>query len=243
MNENDHRSAGNNRLAGLARPASLMRFLRARPPEEPQASWFGRVQMMLPGEEWPSTDDRAWWPLLQVDCRELPYGPPTLAGIEFLTVFVDPTVESLGLSSGIEAGWLLRTYSSIFDLVQVAEPERQAATNPHDPRHPTPPPKAKPIDWTLINTDYPAWECLMNLPNWQDFVDEDKERAIPVEGTKIGGWPFVIQQDPWESIAVDHVLQLDSHDDAGWSWGHGGIAYIGRRVQPPGDWLLTWQTY
>lgn len=227
----------------LARSASRMQFLQTRPPGDPLASWFGRARMALPDEDWPRFGNRLAWPLLQVNCRELPYRPDTLSDIEFLTLFVDPAdpLPTVPVAPNGEH-WLLRTYSSISELVPLDEPALQPVARPGNPRYPVPPPRAKPVAWTFLPVDYPASETLMNLPNWREYESiEDDERLVPSEGTKVGGWPFPVQSDPWEAVDIEHIIQIDSHYEAGWNWGDNGMAFLGRRIDDPDTWVLTWQ--
>ena len=227
----------------LARTASLMRFLRTQPPEDPSLSWFGRVRMALPDEDWPDNGTQLMWPLLQVNCRELPYKPTGLDGVEFLALFVSPGIlPSEGAPNGDR--WLLRTYTSMTDLVEIAEPELQPYVDPNNRWYPIDPPRARAVEWTLIEKDYPAHDTLMNLPNSGEIsamVDTDDHRT-PSEGTKIGGWPFAVQSNPWEFQDVEHIIQIDSHHDAGWGWADNGMGYIGRRNDASDGWIFTWQT-
>lgn len=229
--------------AQFARPANLLQFLQTRPPEDPAVSWFARVRMGLPGESWPMTGDRLWWPAMQVNCRELPHLPDVLSNTALLTLFIDPGAEFLDDHTANGDGWLLRAYSSMRDLVELDEPELLPFAYPHNPRYPVSPLRPKPVGWTLIEVDYPGWETLTDMPNWRDIWtnDEDDSPPIQAEGTKIGGWPFEVQNNPWYGIDVEHVIQFDSQD-TGWSWGHGGMAFIGRKPDEPAEWFLTWQT-
>lgn len=43
-------------FSSWARPASAARLGGLRPPQDPLASWFGRVQVALPGEDWSATN-------------------------------------------------------------------------------------------------------------------------------------------------------------------------------------------
>ena len=227
----------------LARSASLMQFQQTRPSEDPTASWFGRVRMALPDQDWPYDGTQLMWPLLQVNCRELPYKPSGLHGIEFITLFFSPGIlPDEGAPNGDR--WLLRVYPSLTDLVEIAEPGLHPYVDPNNRWYPIDPPRARAVEWTLIEKDYPDHDSLMSLSNWSEIsaLVDTEDHKTPSEGTKIGGWPFAVQSDPWESQDVEHILQFDSHPDASWIWADNGMGYIGRRNDASDGWIFTWQS-
>jgi hypothetical protein len=63
-------------FSSWARPASAARLGGVGPPQDPLASWFGRVQVALPGEDWPTTNGAPTLALAQLNLRELPCPPP-----------------------------------------------------------------------------------------------------------------------------------------------------------------------
>ncbi len=77
----------------LARPASRIvldgRLTREHPVD---ASWFGRVNLALPGEEWPAADGMPMTPVAQLNLREAPHVPPALADLAMLAIFFGPDV-------------------------------------------------------------------------------------------------------------------------------------------------------
>jgi hypothetical protein len=61
------------------------------PKASPLASWFGRVRVALPGEDWPATNGAPMLALAQLNLRELPCPPlQVLADVALLTVFLGP---------------------------------------------------------------------------------------------------------------------------------------------------------
>ena len=46
-----------------------------RPEENSDASWFGRVNLAAPGEEWPLTEGKPMHALCQINVEELPFRP------------------------------------------------------------------------------------------------------------------------------------------------------------------------
>lgn len=76
--------------ARLARPASRLVLGDAYEPPARADSWFGRVTLGEPQEQWPVSNGRLMWPLLQIVVRELPYCPPGLLDLALIRVFIDP---------------------------------------------------------------------------------------------------------------------------------------------------------
>ncbi len=76
----------------LARPASRIvldgRLTREHPVD---ASWFGRVNLALPGEAWPAADGLLMTPVAQINLREAPHVPPALADLAMLAIFFGRT--------------------------------------------------------------------------------------------------------------------------------------------------------
>lgn len=95
-------------------------------PQEPDTdqlrSWFGRVEVGLPGEVWPEWNGKPMVPLLQLNCAELPFPVEELADIEVLTVFGTRfnKYDFDLLPNG--AGWTIRSYSSREKLVPLKFP-------------------------------------------------------------------------------------------------------------------------
>ena len=59
-----------------------------RPPDDPLASWFGRVNVCAPDESWPTMDGEPMHALCQINLTGLPFRPPRLDDIEFVTLFI-----------------------------------------------------------------------------------------------------------------------------------------------------------
>lgn len=216
------------------RPASRMILGGFRPPSDPAASWFGRVNLALPDEGWPMLEGRAILPLCQINVSELPYAPDGLAGVALLTLFVnDVSFEWDGRSDGRRLpmpgapngeGWMLRTYSSLSSLVPLEAPEKFAA------------PRAFPVRWELVE-DFPGWDDAPHVARVEGLAN--------VHATKVGGWPSPVQADvSWDAARVEYVFQIDSEEKAGWAWGDAGTGYFGRNTGTARDtWQLSWQSY
>ncbi len=73
----------------LSRRASRAVVGGFRPPSDPLASWFGRVNVALPGEDWPTSAASPMMPLVQFNLAELPFRPESIADIAMITLFID----------------------------------------------------------------------------------------------------------------------------------------------------------
>jgi uncharacterized protein YwqG len=220
----------------LARRASLMVVGGFRPPQEPSASWFGRVRLALPGEVWPAHNEKPMLPLCQINCVELPHVPHALSDIALITVFI--TRDDLPIDAPNGDRWELRAYKSLEGLVEVAGPESDGLIKPF------------PVRWEPCEADYPCQDDVpVELPAEVDekYYDlfENQRRS------KVGGWPSLIQSEiywaPWNKhpASPEYVFQIDSEEKAGWMWGDTGTGYFGRGVTGAAkdEWALAWQCY
>jgi uncharacterized protein YwqG len=221
----------------VKRRAIVMEIGGFQPPENPKASWFGKVAFGLPGEEWPMVDDNLpMIPLAQINLAELPFCPPRLEDVEFLTIFIDPDTDG-----GDENGstWCVRAYPNLDALAPLEAPEELASDIIALPMRPK-----------VIEEDYPCYDNMADdIP---DDVAESYENDFEnVSGFKLGGWPSLIQGPiHWPSEAdkiaqPEYVFQIDSTEEGQWIWGDGGVAYFGRGTAPDheDEWFFVWQSY
>lgn len=217
----------------LCRPASKMIIGGKRPPESPYTSWFGRVTLSQPGEDWPTWRGRPMAPLIQILVDELPFKPSGLADISIIQVYIDP--EDYGLDAENGEGWLIKTFRSLSDLSPVHQAPIQSSI------------KAFPGSWVRIDQDFPSYEDLP--PDFPDELDESYfENFEHNDGTKVGGWPTNIQSEIFwgplnrHPIEPEYLFQIDSEPKAGWAWGDGGVGYFGRGTGRHRDkWAMSWQ--
>ena len=206
-----------------------------RPTDDPKASWFGKVAFGLPNELWPVTESgRLMTPLAQINLAELPFRPPRLDDIDFLTVFIDPSNPG---EWGEKQTWCLRTCRDLAALVPLAMP--------HDLDSNT---KAFQMKPTLVEEDYPVFDDVAG-----EIQDELEDSYIDefdnAGGFKLGGWPTLIQSEIYWAPLNRHpakpefVFQIDSTIKGNWHWGDRGVGYFGRGTVEgcENDWALTWQ--
>jgi hypothetical protein len=227
--------------AQLRRRAIRMNLGGIRPPESPLASWFGKVLVALPGENWPAGEKgQPMHAICQINLTELPFRPTLLQDTAFLSVFIDP--ESHYDRGGVPNGtcWLLRAYKTLEHLRPVQIPEAHFAIKP------------LPLTPEIIEQDYP---CHDNVP-WEilDWFNNHGEKYYDhfstTNGLKLGGWPSLVQSELyWEYNQLpsqpDFTFQIDSEEKAGWYWGDAGVVYFGRGMAPGQEdtWSIDAQCY
>jgi hypothetical protein len=219
----------------LKRRAIVMDVGGFRPPEDPAVSWFGKVDLALPGEQWPESGGQPMYALCQINLSELPFRPPHLDDLAMITVFIGPSDLPVDQSNG--DNWCLRTYTDIAVLCPIQTPAGRPEI------------KAFPLKPRVVEADFP---CLDDVSeSGADVGDEEEhsQRCPNANGLKFGGWPTLIQSTiSWSAsdedrISPQYVFQIDSCEKAHWQWGHGGVGYFGRGSAEghSDEWTLTWQ--
>lgn len=205
---------------------------------DPCWSWFGKVDLSLPGETWPTHNNELLSPLAQINLTPFPFRPPHLSDVEIITVFINEAeLPSSDEPNG--AGWCLRAYRSFADLIPLAKPEELKSDL-----------KAFPLKPAIIEIDYPCHEDVdIELP--EELDDNYADHFKTIEGFKLGGWPFLIQSEiywaPWNKHPAkpEYVFQIDSCEKGQWQWGDSGVGYFGRGTEPGHEntWTMSWQCY
>jgi hypothetical protein len=215
----------------IARPASLARSIAGRADPDPFGSWLGRVTALARGAEWPTFEGKPMVGITQLNLRDAPFVPAELEGIGLLALFLaedddDGLVVPDGRPNG--DGWLLMTCGPEVELIE-AKPVQLRGLRP------------RPIAWELID-DLPAWDDIAMTPEGEAIEalleDEEYEAAVgsAKEGTKLGGWPSLIQGEVTWSPAgdpapnVSFCLQFDSDETVGLNLWDSGVIHIGRAV-------------
>ena len=212
----------------IRKKASVFEIGGFRPPEDPLTSWFGKVNVALPGEEWPLSNGLPMLALAQINLTELPYVPEELSDLQLITVFIDSKELPIDAPNGDK--WQLRAYNDLSELVPITEPKD---TNTWL--------KAFPMKATIVDKDYPCWEDVEDCP---DELDDDYyDHFENVVGFKIGGWPSIIQSGaPWKESQF--AFQIDTTQKGNWMWGDNGVGFFGRGLDQNKDtWTLDWECY
>lgn len=222
--------------ARLRRRAIRMEIGGFRPPEGPAGSWFGRVNLALPGEGWPMSEGKPLHALAQIDLTELPFRPPHLDDLAMIAIFIGDEPPYGDRRNG--DGWCLRAYPDLAALVPFAP----AGTGSRIRQFPMRP--------VVLDDDYPGWDDVAF--DLAGEIDESYHDLFQTQdGFKLGGWPTLIQGEiEWphgngHPRAPEYVFQIDSTDKGGWSWADSGVGYFGRGTAPGhrDRWTLAWQCY
>ena len=220
------------------RQAITMEIGGFRPSDDPAASWFGRVNLCASGETWPTQHGRPMHALAQLNLTELPFRPPSLEDIDFITVFIGPEMLPINNEEN-GSNWLLRAYKKVEDLRPLEKAEFTSSIKPFQMRP------------RIIESDFP---CLDDLPftlreqieiEW--YLDQFENHP----GFKLGGWPYLIQSEiswaPYKQHPAKpkYVFQIDTTEKGNWMWGDNGVGYFGRGTSEgkTDHWFLDWQCY
>jgi hypothetical protein len=222
--------------ARLRRRAIRMEIGGFRPPDGSGGSWFGRVNLALPGEGWPTSDGQPLHALAQIDLTQLPYRPPRLDDVAMVTVFIADPPPYEDEPNG--DGWCLRAYPDLARLVPLDPVDTGSSLRPF------------PMRPEIVEDDYPGHDDMPGeIPG--DVRDEFGETFRTAEGFKLGGWPLLVQSEiEWGAWGEhpgrpEYIFQIDSTGKGGWMWGDSGVGYFGRGTQPghTDEWTLSWQCY
>jgi hypothetical protein len=191
-------------------------------------SRLGNVLALGVDETWPTTAEGVPLDgLMQVDLTALPYVPPELQGLAFLTVFWDQD----GLGDGGSVA-LVREYTDLTKLRPVNPSEALPSERDAVPVHL--------VEWVDC---FSLYHLLQLVPDFSEQGDEffqelDRELGAISEETqgdvmssKVGGWPAPTQ----EPVARPVTLQVASDYDIGLNLVDGGSLYCWR-VQTPDGW-------
>ena len=215
----------------LTRSASLGSVVIGRIEPDPLGSWLGRVNKLGRGEDWPLFEGRPMVGIAQLNVSQAPFVPMELDGIGFLTLFLGEEGGDLIVPDERPNGdgWLLRAYPSQTELIDVA-----------------------PVELQGLRPRRLSWELISDLPDWEDIAMTADGTAINAlldsrdyyeaiggasQGTKLGGWPDLIQGAiSWRSATngacpTAYALQVDSDEKVGLNLWDSGVIHFGLSVE------------
>lgn len=201
-------------------------------------SWFGRVTVARPDEEWPRLNGQPLRPILQVKVAELAAPVEGLADLEYLVLYAMFTEKGYlsdtlpGEINEVSGAWCVRSFSSSDQLIEPIAP-----TDLVPSEFPV-----QAIRWRQ-HPDVPAFEdCVRSRAEYPACADD----INMVPGIKVGGWPTYVQDRiDWSvggqaPVSPEYIFQISS--DCGLSIGDMGTLYVGRgeRGHTP-EWAFTFQ--
>ena len=185
-------------------------------PEDPFASWFGRVSAARPGEEWPTKFvGKRMAPICQLNLAALPWPPRLLADIAFLSLYVEDPMRDPDADA-----WCVRTYRRLDELVPIPP---QVLSAQDGPVRPLP---LRPVELPL-----------------QDQADSPV-RGVKLGGyPRVLQDPLGWSREHVAHFMPEYVMQIDFVDASSWRWSEESIAYLGRGTAPgfEDEWLFEWQ--
>jgi len=217
------------------RKASIAQVGNCQPPDDPLASWFCGRGVKLPSEDIPLYDGLPLFPLLQVNCAELPFRPPELAKTAFLVVWFNNKLDVIYDAPNGES-WLVREYPTLDGLAPVERCQKPKFL------------KSCPITWTLSEIESPCWDEVEGIIDFgtlsrESISEADTEylmdRFTCHEDTKIGGYPALIQYEL--SISGSFVFQIGSENEVNLNMGDGGTLYFLKNDR--NEWVMDFQCY
>lgn len=201
-----------------------VRFVEGEKVWEAPQSMLAGVTHGLPREDWPCRNGDPLVPVVQLNLSDVPYRPPLMRDVAFLTLFVHPDLWSD--ADAADNDWCLRTYRSTRELVALKLPESQNASTNLEP---------------VLVEDYPCFEEL-NKAQDESFSKRLSKAHPTWSGIKIGGWPLENGLFSDHAAQPNYLIQVDSPHQT-----HSirGRIYIGRGTAPgkKNEWVLQWQCF
>jgi uncharacterized protein YwqG len=221
----------------IKRRAIVMDIGGFRPPDNPMASWFGKVNVCLRGEGWPMQDGKPMHALAQINVDDLPFRPLRLSDIGLITIFIGSS-DDLPIDEPNGQNWCLRAYQNTDGLVLLDVMNSGSSIKPF------------PMRPRVVEEDYPCWEDIpYECP--EEIEDDYYDLFENIPGFKLGGWPDLIQSEIFwaplnkHPIIPEYVFQIDTTEKGNWMWGDNGVGYFGRGTAKghENEWALAWQCY
>jgi uncharacterized protein YwqG len=214
-----------------------------RPPDNIKLtnSFINDVKLSLPGEKWPTLNNQPMFPLFQLNLTEAPFVPKNLSDIEFMTVFaIDFGNENGNFGKNNGEGWLLRTYPSFKELVEIENKPQLEISGKRKGN-------VFPVRWEQIE-DFPCDldddEIFFSLSDEmeEDFCDIFEGTYM---GTKIGGWPYYCQSAfRWDNENIAYALQIETQLRPNyWPFASDSTIFFGRGTTDQNLWQAQWEFY
>jgi hypothetical protein len=218
-------------LLRKARPLEIGGF---RPTGAPDATCFGEVRLCAPGEVWPTHKGTPMYPLAQFNVAEAGMQTGPLADTALVTVFTSPDFGRLrhpmSKPEG-EADFSVRTYSKLDDLVPVDAPPHESPLKPFECR------------WLDPVDDYADHSLACDHIDGAEISVYDFDWHQTSNATKIGGWPALLQSEPWWMVQPDapeakFAIQIWYEEKAAW---YCPSLFLARGTEDPDLWLAELQ--
>jgi hypothetical protein len=191
---------------------------------------LGHINICASGESWPICNNVPLTPVIQLVISDLPYIPPALEGIKYITIFIHPDDPASLLER--EDALIIRTYAT--EEIKVAEYphliENTSSPNliefevindyPSDYQYPSP------LDFLTYYSPENNIIYKKDFYNWDnDFTNLLGDRNDQVNMVKILGYPEWIQ---WPEMPEDCLFVMQIKCYGLWNYGETSTLYIFR---------------
>jgi len=222
-------------LEAKARKASIAKFIPSKKPSNPISSWLYGHSVGLPGETFTDIKGTPLFPLIQINCSELPFVPPQLKGTALVVVYVSaggwpqwnmPIAKKIAPGKYAGINWQIREYKSLNNLKIVEGLRVPKSWNDSTEWFA----KSSAIKWKLATNEFPGWEdawyvlgedvmSAINSTPADKFYDEYLNSAE----TKVGGYLYEVQGYPPPHKMADYVFQIGQNMKVDMQIGDNGV--------------------
>lgn len=182
-------------------------------------SWFAGHFFIDPDKGWPTDQDGAMIPILQIYLPEVPGGLNCLDDCKLIQIFLTQKALPIDMTRNGE-GWKLIEYSSIEGLEIWETPDEVKGLRPFQ------------IHWNKAEqADFPCWEEAWSYVDLSEVNENDEatdyffEHYSNKSFTKIGGYGAYIQSPPHQQSG-EFILQIASEEKPRFMIGDNSTMYF-----------------
>ncbi|MGG1696603.1 DUF1963 domain-containing protein [Bacillus zhangzhouensis] len=204
-------------------------------PDPFRYSWFAGHFSIHPDKGWPTDQDGAMIPILQIYLPEVPGGMNGLDECKMIQIFLNQKALPIDITKNGE-GWKLIEYSSMEGLEVIDTPEEVKGLKPFQ------------IQWNeREQEDFPCWEeawsyvDLSEVNESEEASDHFFKQYTNYSFTKIGGYGAYIQSPPHQKPG-EFMLQIASEEKPRFMIGDNGTMYFYYDKETK-EWLMHWDCF
>ncbi|USD83653.1 YwqG family protein [Bacillus safensis] len=204
-------------------------------PDPAVHSWFAGHFFIDPNQGWPTDQDGAMIPILQIYLPEVPGGMNGFNECKMIQIFLNQKELPIDITKNGE-GWKLIEYSTIEELEVVETPEEVRGLKPFQ------------IQWNESEQrDFPCWEeawsyvDLTEVNESEEATDHFFNQYTNYSFTKIGGYGAYIQSPPHQQQG-EFMLQIASEEKPRFMIGDNGTMYFYYNKELK-EWFMHWDCF
>ncbi|WAT81615.1 DUF1963 domain-containing protein [Bacillus safensis] len=204
-------------------------------PDPAVHSWFAGHFFIDPHQGWPTDQNGAMIPILQIYLPEVPGGMSGFNECKMIQIFLNQKALPIDITKNGE-GWKLIEYSTIEELEVVETPEEVRGLKPFQ------------IQWNESEQrDFPCWEeawsyvDLTEVNESEEATDHFFNQYTNYSFTKIGGYGAYIQSPPHQQQG-EFMLQIASEEKPRFMIGDNGTMYFYYNKELK-EWFMHWDCF